>query len=233
MRARFLLLFLVGALLGAAPVLAQSTRPDAASEAEYQTALKNALDEFNAGNWEEARALFERAHALQPSARTLRGLGITAFEERHYVDALSYLRAALADRRKPLTAAQRTEVTALSQRAEGNIVRLSLELSPADAQVRIDGRPATLDAERTLLLDPGRYEIVVSAAAPLRATAGRARAAAIATAGCGSSARRPRSCADRVLQAERQRGGPLLGVVRARFGMGYARAVRWCEHGSR
>ncbi|HTU59491.1 MAG TPA: hypothetical protein VMF89_13670, partial [Polyangiales bacterium] len=47
-------------------------------EASYDALVTAGLEAFEADRASEARAAFERAHALQPSARTLRVLGLTA-----------------------------------------------------------------------------------------------------------------------------------------------------------
>lgn len=139
----------------------QSRRGGAASS-EYDQALREALTEFGRGNWVEARSLFERAHELQPSARTLRAIGLAAFEEKRYVLATTTLAASLEDQRKPLNAAQRQEVEDAMRRAEGFVARFTLEIVPANATVRVDAAPAVISAG-TLLLDPGEHELVISA----------------------------------------------------------------------
>ena len=56
----------------------------AAAQAEpYQDVVREGIHEFTAGNFVEARTLFERAHALKPSARTFRGLGLISYELKH------------------------------------------------------------------------------------------------------------------------------------------------------
>jgi tetratricopeptide (TPR) repeat protein len=70
-----------------------------------------------AGNWEEALALFRQAHALRPSARTLRGMGVASFEARHYADAIRYLTAAATETARPLTPEQLLAVEQLIPRA--------------------------------------------------------------------------------------------------------------------
>jgi hypothetical protein len=132
----------------------------ASSESDYDALIREALAEFNASDFAEARALFERAHALSPSARTLRGLGITAFELKRYVQALNELEAALTDQRKPLTDAQRREVEALIVRTQRFVGKVKLELVPQDASVALDGRPIT---GTTLMLDLGAHELSVQA----------------------------------------------------------------------
>ena len=73
---------------------------------------------ISSGNWNEAFALFEAAHALQPNARTLRGMGITLYENRRYVEATRQLRAALADKRNPLTDELRRSTQEVLTRSE-------------------------------------------------------------------------------------------------------------------
>lgn len=129
-------------------------------DASYDVLIREALSEFNAANYAEARALFERAHALKPNARTLRGLGITAFELKRYVQALHELDAALVETRNPLTAAQHAEVEALKVKARRFVGEVKLEVTPDDASILVDGQPA---AGTELVLDLGEHEVSVRA----------------------------------------------------------------------
>jgi hypothetical protein len=128
----------------------------------YRSVVASALDEYELGNYEEARSLFERAHALEPSARTLRGIGMAAYQARKYVIALGYLQAALTDQRKPLTPPMRREVQSALEAAQGFIARYELLLSPSNASAAVDGELVRLQ-DGLLLLDPGEHELVVSA----------------------------------------------------------------------
>jgi outer membrane protein assembly factor BamD (BamD/ComL family) len=47
--------------------------------------IGDAVAEYEAGHYQEARALFRQAHEKQPTARTLRGIGMASFELRDYV----------------------------------------------------------------------------------------------------------------------------------------------------
>jgi tetratricopeptide (TPR) repeat protein len=152
-------------LLAWVVVLFLCFRPNAASaqdEAEYDRVVRAAVVEFDAGSWQEARALFRRAHDLNPSARTWRGLGLTSFELRRYVDAIAELEAALADPRKPLTQKQREEVSRLLSRARQYVSVYRVKVAPDGAEVLVDGAPAEL-AEGQLFLDPGQHTVVVRA----------------------------------------------------------------------
>ena len=65
--------------------------------------IGDAVAEYDAGHFQEARALFRQAHESPPTARTLRGIGMCSFELRDYVEATRSLGASLRDTRRPLT----------------------------------------------------------------------------------------------------------------------------------
>ena len=143
---------------------AQSAAATQAEAVAYPDLVAAAVEEFERGNWTEAQALFARAHALEPNARTLRGMGVCAFEAKQYVRAVAHLQQALVETRKPLDAAQQEEAKAVIARAEAFIARVTLALVPVDAQVEVDAQPAVLDFDGRILLDPGMHELGVSAA---------------------------------------------------------------------
>jgi hypothetical protein len=133
-------------------------------DSAYRTTIEEAVREFGAGRFEEARSLFKRAHELSPNARTMRGLGMTAFELRAYVQAIRELSAALADKRKPLEGEMRGKVEALLDKARKFVGEVRVELDPKDAALLVDGKPAVFEPDGSLLLDAGTH--VFSATAP-------------------------------------------------------------------
>jgi hypothetical protein len=139
------MLVALGVCLGCfwpSPALAESTEAGGSSEApEYRRLVEAALEEYGAQRFEESRALFSRAHALSPNARTQRGLGFVAFELRQYPDCIQHLEAALASQMKPLTGDLRSEAEAILVRALAFVDRLTLVVSPASAEVMVDGLP--------------------------------------------------------------------------------------------
>ena len=118
----------------------------------YRTAINEALAEYKAGHFEEARSLFAEAHGIYPNARTLRGLGMTAYELRRYRESIEYLDGALASPVKPLDGRLRTETESLLSRAYRFVARLRLVLTPPNTLVGIDGHPGTPAPEKPLLL---------------------------------------------------------------------------------
>jgi hypothetical protein len=135
---------------------AQTAKPD-----EYKKIIEGAVLEFDSGNWREARALFEQAHALKPSARTLRGMGKVSFELKEYVRAQKELNAGLTELRSPLSEDQRHEVLGLLLRIEKFIGRLTIRVKPPEAQASV-----TLDGQRVegeLKLDLGQHDLSIQA----------------------------------------------------------------------
>jgi tetratricopeptide (TPR) repeat protein len=147
---------LYGAALRLAPVSAETE--------DYKALTEAAVEEHALGHYEEARALFAKAHAINPNARTLWGMGTAAFEARQYVDAIQLFEAALADTRKPLTTEQRKRAESLLKRSADFVVKLRIELRPSNASLSFDGRTAEPDAQGVVLLDAGAHQIVASAA---------------------------------------------------------------------
>jgi hypothetical protein len=127
--------------------------------ADYKQLVKQALHEFQLGNFNEAKAFFTQAHGISPNARTLRGLGMSSYELRGYVEAIDYFEAALASIERPLTNEMRAEVTRLLAQARAFITHVKLSLEPPNAEVRVDTHPARRDASGELLLDPGTHEL--------------------------------------------------------------------------
>lgn len=164
-------LFLVAVLGGQAALVSAQAKPpaqapsDAAESAEYKQAVDAALEEYKLQHFEEARSLFERAHAIDPNARTLRGLGMVEFERRQYVRAAELLEAALASKKKPLTEEQRKAVEELLGRTKQFIARYAVEVQPATdtLQVELDGKPVQLGAEHKLALEAGEHTLRISA----------------------------------------------------------------------
>jgi hypothetical protein len=131
--------------------------------AQYRALLEEAVSEYDARRYEEARALFRRAHDISPNARTLRGIGMASFELREYVEALRSLEAALSDKRRPLTATQRQQVESLLERTRAFVGRFFVKLTPKETTLRIDGAVGALESDGSLLLSFGRHSVVAEA----------------------------------------------------------------------
>lgn len=155
-----------------ATVLAQTPPPPAPAPAPaatlaeppgYRAAIDEAIAEYGAARYPEARALFMRAHTLQPSARTLRGLGMTEFELRNYVEATRYLQQALSSTVRALEGELRTATQALLTRAQGFVGRYALSLTPPELTLKVDSAPAPREPDGTLMLGIGDHALQAEA----------------------------------------------------------------------
>jgi len=139
------------------PVRAQADPP------AYRAAVDEAMAEYELRHFAEARALFARAHQIQPNARTLRGLGVVAFELRMYVECTERLAAALASRERPLTGDLRRETERLLARASQFVSELSLSITPADTGLSVDGGPYAPPPTSALKLQAGDHVLELRA----------------------------------------------------------------------
>lgn len=137
-------------------MLASLALPASAQSAEYQEVIAEAVAENAAGRYPEALALFRRAHALNPNARTLRAMGAVSYEVRQYVDSVRWLEAALIDQRQPLTDDQRSEVQGVLERAYRFVGRYEVQVEHGNAaQLTVDGQAA----DTPLILAIGEHRI--------------------------------------------------------------------------
>lgn len=135
--------------------LARAQEP--AEPPQYRDTVREALAEYHAKNFPEARALFMDAHQLYPNARTLRGLGMTSFELRSYAEAIGYLREALASQVKPLEGGLRNETERLLRRAERFVAKVNVSVTPPNVRLTLDGEPRDLRPGEPILLDVGEH----------------------------------------------------------------------------
>lgn len=158
--------FAIAVWTAASPSHAQeapSAQSGSRATATYDELIAEAVREFDAEHYQEARALFERAHEVLPNARTLRGIGMACFELRDYPHAWVALRGALTHPERPLTAAQRGDVRRLLDRTERLLARVELTGVPDGARILVDGTEPVMDG-RLVLLGPGEHVVGVRAA---------------------------------------------------------------------
>jgi hypothetical protein len=131
---------------------------------DYDAAIALAVTMFQASHFEPARQAFAAAHALRPSARTFRGLGLSLAALEQWPAARVALEAALRDERLPLPPEQRRETERLLARAVAETSRLTLRVKPAQAHVLIDDTEPVRDDGGALLLAPGTHALELTAA---------------------------------------------------------------------
>jgi hypothetical protein len=159
--------------LAAPQAKAQTSRANTAGEARpagrageppgYRPLISEAVAEYDAGNFAEARSLFDKANTLYTTARALRGLGMVEFELRNYSDSVSFLEKALDSKVQPLEGKLRAETEALLGRARGFIAQLNVAVEPGAATVIVDGTPVQIGAQGRLVLEVGDHVLEFSA----------------------------------------------------------------------
>jgi len=159
-RAIALVLLCAPIVLGPAVLVVAQETPDVPG---YRDAIDEALAEYAAHNYREARSLFARAHKLSPNARTLRGLGAVCFELREYAESTSFLEQALVAQQRPLEGTVRSETERLLARARGFIAEIELVVAPREALVTVDGKDVPVRAGTPLRLAIGAHEIELRA----------------------------------------------------------------------
>jgi len=139
------------------PVETSSTANDAELAAEYERAIAQAVGEHERGHFEEAREHFRESHALSPSARTLRGLGMVEFELRNYGESVHFLEAALASTVRPLPPDLHAEVSRLLERARAYVGEIHVDVQPGTASVSVDGVSVASGPQASLSLQIGSH----------------------------------------------------------------------------
>ena len=161
---RWCLLCVLVAWLAVSAGFVARTRAETPEATElYDRVLAEAISAFKARHWSRARDLFQRAHEMSPSARTLRGIGVTAFEGGEYVAAIHALEAALVHPQKQLPPDLREGTRVLIEQARARVGVVTVALTPEDADVRCDGEGLTRENDGSLLLDPGPHVLSFSA----------------------------------------------------------------------
>lgn len=126
----------------------------------YRAAIDHAIEEYELGNFAEARAQFLRAHQISPNARSYRGLGMAEYELRNYGAAIEHLESALACEERALDSILRAQTEELLARTRAYVAQVSLEVSPKHASVSVDG---VIAEQRTLTLEVGDHTLELRA----------------------------------------------------------------------
>jgi hypothetical protein len=130
------------ALTSLSPANAQPGADPATTErnkSEARALVKEGARLYAAKNYAGARDLFVSAYAKFPSAKILINLGTTNKEMSDLASAANYYQLYLGD--PDADAARVTEIRALVQELDAKVGKLSLVITPADAEFQIDDGP--------------------------------------------------------------------------------------------
>ncbi len=152
--------WVISLLIALAPLRLAAQSEWSSDDGPYRELIRRALQEYGEGNWAEAKLFFSDAHARYPNARTLRGLGLVAYAQRDYVNAIGYLETALVNTVQPLTPELREQIQPLLVQARRFVARVTVELQPADAELRVNEQPPARTPDGSVWLNPGTHELV-------------------------------------------------------------------------
>ncbi len=146
---------------------ALSARPAAAeTNSEQAEALIHQGVELRAHD-QTARALplFEKAYQISRTPRTAAQLGLCELELARYVDAQRHLLEALASPDHPWIAKNRATLVRQLDAAAANVGELALTVSPAEADILLNGKPIDRSlAGSSIRLPKGPVDVEVRAA---------------------------------------------------------------------
>jgi hypothetical protein len=139
---------------------ATGVEPEARDIAEvpYDVAVARALAAHTARDFVTAHRYMDHAHRLQPSARTLRGLGIIAHSEGDHVTAVLRLQAALQATEKALTGELRATVEELLADSYRHVGRYEV-VGEGTGDLRVDGQAPALDGSGRIVLSVGAHAV--------------------------------------------------------------------------
>lgn len=123
----------------AGPALAIDDAAKAQARAEFQRASELAKAE----SWVDALATFQRSHELFAHPSTLFNIGMCERVLGRFTRARENLKAALADAALPSSLAD--EARAYLGEIEGLLTHVTVELSPPEAGIAVDGRPLSIE----------------------------------------------------------------------------------------
>jgi hypothetical protein len=129
----------------------------------YDELIDAALRAADRNDWAGAYSAFERAVAIEPSARALRGMGVASYRMAHYARASSLLRRALVEPGRALDAELREATESLAKRAAEHVGYCVLEPPGAQVAVTVDGEPVLLDEAGRMVVDEGWHVLDMSA----------------------------------------------------------------------
>jgi hypothetical protein len=149
-------LLAVGICVLSVPALAE----EGATRAEARLHFQEGLAKVRAGEMEGAVEAFESAYRTSPRYQVLYNLGQAYASVGRSVDAVHTLERFLSEGGEQVESARRTQVEALIARERAKLGAVQIEVTPAEAEVFLDGRRLGTGPFETLELVAGDHVVV-------------------------------------------------------------------------
>jgi hypothetical protein len=158
----------------ASPVPAQAAalppppplHPSASKQAEARLHFQQGVALYQERNYDAALAEFQGAYAASGEPIVLYNLGLTFKALFRYGDAVEALERYLSEsqaRGQALPAERRAEVAKNVAEMKSLLADVTIVVKPAEAVVRVDGRPVTMGIEGIVKLGAGTHSVEASA----------------------------------------------------------------------
>ena len=154
-------------LAGGSAVTGPSTPPTAARLAEARLHFQQGVALFKEQNYDAALAEFLGAYGISGEPVVLYNMALTFKALFRYSEAMDILERYLAESAghgHPVARERRAEVESIIAEMRSLLADVTIMLTPADAALRIDGRPTSLDVQGIVKLPAGSH--VIEAGAP-------------------------------------------------------------------
>lgn len=155
-------------------IVGPSAPPTPANLAEARLHFQQGVALFRDQNFDAALAEFRGAYGISGEPVVLYNVGLTFKALFRYAEAIEILERYLSESAShghPVPKERRTEVETLVNEMRSLLSDVTVVLSPADATLRIDGRPMALGVDGVVKLPAGTH--VLEAVAPDHAAARR------------------------------------------------------------
>jgi putative ubiquitin-RnfH superfamily antitoxin RatB of RatAB toxin-antitoxin module len=153
------------------PEPATETAPPAApldertNSEQAKERFKRGMQLFDEGDFALALIELERAYELSPNYRALYNIGLVNVQLGHYARASEALRRYLSEGGEAVSAARRSEVTALLEDLRRRTATITIVVHTPGAQVQLDGKGIDqVQLSGPLLVDPGEHTLEAKAA---------------------------------------------------------------------
>jgi hypothetical protein len=156
------LAFVVAALWSLSLLTAHEVRADSRDD-EARVLFEKGVEASDAQHWVEAIDAFRRSLALVERPSTRFNLITALYRHGEYQEATEVARAYLSLTDPEKDKAKRAEVEKLLADMRDDIGTLVLDITPSNAQVRIDGTLLPAGQRHELPLTPGKHEVILSA----------------------------------------------------------------------
>jgi hypothetical protein len=145
---------------GAPPVPAPARAPH---PERYKPHMENGVRLYADKNYRAAIAEFEAAYVAQPKANPLLNLALCYKAEFRYPKAIEVLEQALTKHLDTMDEADRTAAIDAINEMKALLAHVRVTLTPADAQLRIDGEALPPGAaKQPIALGPGKHTLLAS-----------------------------------------------------------------------